>query len=91
MLPLKIFPVILTAFSPVVCFVIFFILVGPTSTVTILLDVSLRAPHLICPLEMLQLIGSSMWASSVKDQSLVITPLLVLQLSVSLIVPLNLK
>ena len=88
-LPLNTFPVILTLFSPTVCFNIFFILVGPTSTVTTLFEVSLRAPHLIWSLSMLQLIGSSMCALSLNSQSLVTTPLLVLQTSVNLMVPLN--
>ena len=41
--PLNISPVILAFCSPVVCFVIFFILVGPTSIVTALFEVNLSA------------------------------------------------
>merc|ERR1712090_43223 len=90
-LPLNTFSVILTVSSPMCCFVILFIRIGPTSTVVILLEVSFSDPHLIFSLEMLQLIGSSMWASSLNSQSFVITPLVVLQVSVSLIEPLNLN
>ena len=83
MLPLNSFSRILTFISPDFDFFIFHILIGSTLTVTTLLDVSFKAPHLMRLLSMLQEIGSSMCATLVNFHLLVTMPFDVMQVSVS--------